>query len=68
VQREFWQYTSSSNTFKVKVSANYPDNVYTLGSSPYIHQGSTKLTMSQLANGDKITIYVWKNKVVEIEK
>ncbi|WP_276351514.1 S-layer homology domain-containing protein [Cohnella caldifontis] len=66
LQREFWQSTGS--TFKVKVTNVNENNVYNFSTSTYIHQGTTPLAITQLANGDKITIYVWKNQVMEIEK
>lgn len=67
-EKVFWQYNSSNNTIKVRVSHISENNTYNLETNTYIHQGATNLTASQLKDGDKIAIYILRGKVVEIER
>ncbi|MBW5446567.1 hypothetical protein GE107_10900 [Cohnella sp. CFH 77786] len=68
VKKLFWTYSSSSNSIQVRRSTLTENNVYNLDAQTYIHQGTTTLTPAQLQDGDPISIYILRGKVVEIAK
>ncbi len=63
------QYSNSSSTtlFVVRPSLNV-NNTYDLHPQVYVHQGTKTILLSSMKNGDAITIYVVRGRVVEIVK
>lgn len=44
------------------------DDLVKVSPTAYIHQGVTTIGLGNLANGDAVTVYIVRNKAVEIEK
>ncbi|MBB6732928.1 S-layer homology domain-containing protein [Cohnella zeiphila] len=65
--KEVWVSDAVSSFLKFKTSSLTEDSVK-VAPTAYIHQGATTLTLSNLSNGDKVTVYVLRNKAVEIVK
>lgn len=59
---------STSTLVLKKATITDTSNTYTLDSSVYIHQGTTTLNLSSLTNGDAISMYFVRGKLMEISK
>lgn len=68
VDKTFWKYNNSTKLMEVRRSSLNENNTYKIESDTYIHHGGTKLTIHQLKDGDAISIYILRDKVVEISK
>lgn len=61
--------TVSTNTLIIKkASINDTNFTFTVDSSVYIHQGTAILSLSSLTNGDPISLYFVRDKLMEISK
>lgn len=67
VSKEVWISDANSSYVRFKTSTLTEDSVK-VAPTAYIHQGSTTLSLSNLSNGDKVTVYVLRNRAVEIVK
>lgn len=68
LKKEFWQYSAALNAIQVLHSTTTEEYTYPVDAQTYIHQGTTILKPNQFANGDAISIYILKGKVVEVSK
>jgi trimeric autotransporter adhesin len=68
LRKVVWFYDNSSRTLNVLHELSDTNFSFTLHPEVYIHQGTTPLTISNLQNGDAISIYLLRGKVVEIAK
>ncbi|WP_373229648.1 S-layer homology domain-containing protein [Cohnella sp.] len=59
---------STSTLVIKKATINDTNFTFTVDSSVYIHQGSTTLNLSSLTNGDPISLYFVRGKLLEIVK
>lgn len=67
--KTFWQYNSQLNEVSVRKSTlTEATPTYKLASNVYIHQGEGLIGINSLKDGDRITLYIYKNKVIELEK
>jgi hypothetical protein len=67
-QKVVWISDALSSFLKFKTTSLSTEDSVKVAPTAYIHQGATTLTLSNLGNGDKVTVYVLKNKAVEIVK
>lgn len=68
ISKEFWKYDSSNNVLSVKRASLSELNTYTVTASTKVTQSDLPITMAQLKDGDKITLYFYRDKLVEIVK
>lgn len=68
LRKVFTYYNSASSTIEVQRAVVTENNVYSINAQTYIHQGDTALTPGQLKKDDQISIYILRDKVVEIVK
>lgn len=69
LSKTFWRYDSQLNEVSLRKSTlTEATPTYKLASNVYIHQGEGLIGINSLKDGDRITLYIHKNKVIEIEK
>ncbi|KIL34789.1 hypothetical protein SD71_17315 [Cohnella kolymensis] len=68
LRKEVWYYDNSARTLNVLHEMSDTNYSFALHPDVYIHQGTTALTTSNLQNGDAVSLYMLRGKVVEIAK
>lgn len=68
VAKNFWKYDAASKTLSVKRISLSESNTYAVTASTKITQNGLPLSIGQLADGDAIVLYIYKNALVEIVK
>ncbi|MFC5531814.1 S-layer homology domain-containing protein [Cohnella yongneupensis] len=68
VNRTFWKVDAITKVFYVKNVTMGDKNYFTISPTAYVHQGATTISITALKDGDAITLYVLRGKVVEIAK
>jgi hypothetical protein len=68
VKKTIWKIENDTQTLFVTHSFNETDYTYKLDSGVYIHQGTTKLSLSDLKNDDNLSLYFLRGKLVEVVK
>ncbi len=69
LRKSFWYLENNTRTLNVKKETLNDTNYYfTLHPQVYVHQGTTTLNLTDLLNGDAISLYVLRGKVMEIAK
>lgn len=67
VSKTVWYAETDNLTLNFLKTTLNSDSVK-VSSTAYIHQGATPLRLGDLNNGDAVTVYILRNKAVEIEK
>lgn len=67
VSKVVWYPDTASSTLNFMKSTLTSDYVK-VSPTAYIHQADTSLSLGDLNNGDAVTVYILRNKAVEIEK
>ncbi|MFC5652084.1 S-layer homology domain-containing protein [Paenibacillus solisilvae] len=68
LNKEFWKYDSSTGILSVKRANLSESNTFGVTTSTKVTQNDTPVSITQLKDGDKITLYFYQNKLVEIVK
>lgn len=68
LSKTFYRYDNAAQVMYIRISTLGETNNYSLSSNVYIHQGATTINLTNLKDGDAISIYILRDKVVEIVK
>jgi len=59
---------NTADTLTVQRATLNENNVFSLHPKVYVHQGTRTLSLSEFKNGDALTIYILRGKVIEVSK
>lgn len=68
VSKDFWKYDTTNAVLSVWRTNPAESNTYVVTSKTKITQGDTQLSITQLKDGDKISLYFYQDVLLEIVK